>query len=102
MVTSFQRVTGAGNGLRRTPQDRPGTPALAGLAVAALRPGTDTARAGRWALVRCKNHRKSPAAPGTPRPGRIDCAQRSGMAAVPAPLLHHGSRPVRPGEALPR
>src|SRR6266702_3226989 len=45
-------TTGAGDGLRRAPQDRPRTPALAGLAFAAFRPGTDTARESRWALVR--------------------------------------------------
>src|SRR5713101_2185865 len=44
VVTPFQRGVGTGDGLRRAPQDRPGTPALAGLAFAAFRPGTDTAR----------------------------------------------------------
>src|SRR6266702_4901131 len=52
VVTSFQRGAGADDGLRRAPQDRPRTPALAGLAFAAFRPGTNTAREGGWALVR--------------------------------------------------
>src|SRR6266568_4079273 len=59
LVPSSQRGAGPGDGLQRAPQDGSRTPALAGLAVAALRPGIDTACAGRWALVRCKNHRES-------------------------------------------
>src|SRR5438046_3033704 len=63
LVPSSQGCVRPGHGLKLAPQDRLGTSALAGLAVAALCTGIDTAREGRWALVRCKNHWASPAAP---------------------------------------